>query len=471
LCAASTGGSWKLETNDTSRWPLGRAWRGRIAFAAASAVFVVARALPFARARVGLVLDSFDYINLAHTKSPLAALAAKRPPTFLLVMKMLSGRWQFVTWAQFTIAVAAWILLAAVAARAARSTVGKVVTVAVVLLVGSCLDVIQWDRLISTESLTISLGVLLVAASFWLYERVVPVRCAIVGVLALLWGMLRDANAVVVGVVGVGLAISMLARRSRVRARILAVAGACLVTLGLSFVSGAIGARWEQPIQNVVTMRLLRSPERRDFLLARGLPFSPTQARRTAGHCVNPVGAFYCRRVTDPAFYRWIDHDARDVYFQSWFAFPATTLWEPIANARLTVGTEIPVSLVSGTGFTDPTGRSIENWMFPRSPRVIIGWLALDALALAFTVRRRGWPRSATVPVVLVLLTYPHLWAVWTGDAFDVTRHALAASVQLRLGLWLTTVALVDAWMPAAAAEAGPLPSPVPEVPNNPRSR
>ena len=142
----------------------GRIWHGRVAFAVAAAVFVVARGLPFtAHARVGLVLDSYDYIRLAHTKSPLAALAASRPPVILLVMKVLSGRWELVTWAQFTITVIAWILLAAVAQpRGPHAVQGAFATVAIIFLIGSGLDVVQWDRLIGTESLSLSLGVLLV---------------------------------------------------------------------------------------------------------------------------------------------------------------------------------------------------------------------------------------------------------------------------------------------------------------------
>ena len=436
----------------------GRGALGWAAFAVASAVFVVARAIPFAHSRVALVFDSYDYIKLAHSKSPLAALAAKRPPVFLLVMKMLSGRWQFVTWAQFAIAVAAWILLAAVAARGSRSVAGKVAAVVTVLLLGSCLDVVQWDRLIGTESLTISLGVLLISAWYLLYERFRPWRMTFVVVLTILWGMLRDANAIVVGVVGIGLGLWMLVHRSRVRGQVFAVAGVCLLTLVLSFVSGDIGARWEEPVKNVVTMRVLLSPERRDFFLARGLPLDRRQVRSVAGRCVNPAGAFFCKKVTDPRFYDWIDHHARSVYFQSWFSFPATSLWEPLAHSRLTIGTQLPLGLVAFNGLDDPSGRSIERWVFPRSPRVLVGWLVLDALALAYTVRRRGWPRAAMLPVVLVVLTYAHLWAIWTGDAFDVTRHALAASVQLRLGLWLTTVAVLDAWLPAPAPDEAPAP-------------
>jgi hypothetical protein len=434
----------------------GRTWFGRAAFAIAAAVFVVARAIPFAHARVGLVLDSYDYIKLAERTTPMGALAAKRPPTFLLVMKMLSGRWQFVTWGQFTIAVGAWILLAWVAARSMRTPVAKVATAVVVLLLGSCLDVAQWDRFIGTESLSISLGVLLVAAALWLRERVVPSRVAVVIVIALLWGMLRDANAIVVGIAGVALAIWVLVRRARSRALLAVVAGACIATLALSLVSGAVGARWEQPLTNVVTMRVLKSPERRDYFIARDLPLSSRTLRRVKGRCVNRTGGFLCVRITDPAFYRWIDHDARGVYFDSWFAFPATSLWEPLAHVRQSIGTRLPLSDAAFTGLDDPIGRSIETTMIPRSPRVLVIWLAIDALALAFTVRRRGWPTAATLPVALILLTYPHLWAVWTGDAFDVNRHALAASIQLRLGLWLASLAVLDAWSTALVARRRP---------------
>jgi hypothetical protein len=426
----------------------GRSTREHLAFVVAAVAFVGARAFPFAHARVGRVLDSYDYINLAHSKPQLGLLAAKRPPAFLLTMKVLRGHLGLVTWVQFSVAVVAWIVLAAVAARAMRTVPGKIAVVAVVLLVGSCLDVVQWDRLIGTESLSISLGVLLVAAAFWMRERVTPARCAVVAGLALVWGMLRDANAVVVGVVGVGLTIWVLARRSRARASLVALAGVCIATFALSLVSADVGGRWQQPIQNVVTLRVLPSPERRAYFLDHGLPLDPDQARAAAGRCINPSGAFLCVRVTEPAFYRWISHDARTVYFDSWWAFPATTLWEPLAHIRLSVGTEVPLAAVAFTQLKAPIARWIENVVFPRSPRVLAGWLAVDAIALAITVRRRGWIHSATVPVVLVLLTYPHLWAVWTGDAADVSRHALAASVQLRLGLWLLAAAIVDAWTP-----------------------
>ena len=45
----------------------------------------------------------------------------------------------------------------------------------------------------------------------------------------------------------------------------------------------------------------------------------------------------------------------------------------------------------------------------------------------------------------LIVLTYVHIWVVWTGDAVELARHGLGAAVQLLLGLWLLTLGLLDA--------------------------
>jgi hypothetical protein len=112
----------------------------------------------------------------------------------------LLGSRQLVTWGQLTVAIASCVILAVVVSRSLKTRIGRIGGVAAVLLLGSCLDVVQWDRLIGTESLSISLGVMVVAAAFWLRERLTPWRAATFCTLAFVWGMLRDANAIVIGV-------------------------------------------------------------------------------------------------------------------------------------------------------------------------------------------------------------------------------------------------------------------------------
>jgi hypothetical protein len=46
--------------------------------------------------------------------------------------------------------------------------------------------------------------------------------------------------------------------------------------------------------------------------------------------------------------------------------------------------------------------------------------------------------------LLLIVLFYPHATIVWHGEANDIGRHALLASVHLRLGFWLLLIALTD---------------------------
>jgi hypothetical protein len=209
-------------------------------------------------------------------------------------------------------------------------------------------------------------------------------------------------------------------------------------------VSSNVGERWQQPMQNVVTFRVLTSPERADFFLRRGLPVSPVDARRIAGRCVNPVGAFLCEKVTDPAFYDWIDRRARPTYVRSLLAFPATTLWEPLGHEREIIGTRLPVAEVTGTRLHASYADTLEQLVFPRSPRAVLVWLALLAIGLVVLGSQVARP-ILVVACGLILLTYVHLWVVWTGDAVELQRHGLSAAWQLHIGGWLLTLGLLDA--------------------------
>jgi hypothetical protein len=81
-----------------------------------------------------------------------------------------------------------------------------------------------------------------------------------------------------------------------------------------------------------------------------------------------------------------------------------------------------------------------------RNPALAITWAValLVLMALAWRRRLRG---AYVIAAALVLAAYPDLWLVWVGDAEEVTRHSVLATLQLHLGLWLGTVWLVDAYL------------------------
>jgi hypothetical protein len=405
--------------------------------------FVLARAIPFARARVGLDFDSFDYLALARHDSIGGVLAAHRPPVYLLFLKLLGENRQLVTWVQILVALAAWVWLAAATARNLRSRPGRAIGFLAILFVGSSLGMAQWDRVIGTESLSISLGVTTMAAVLWWWDRWSPLGVAAVCASATLWALLRDANAAMVGVAGVVVLVVAATRRGIRRPLILIGVVALAASVG-AIVSSNIGVRWRQPMQDVVTLRLLSSPERASFLLRHGLPLSRAEAHDLAGQCANPVGAFLCKKVTNQRFYDWIDQRSRSVYARSWFAFPATTAWEPLAHEREIIGIRLPVAEITGTqlhaGFAEP----VDVVAFPRSPIVVLAWIAILAVGVALLGARRPIP-LASIACALIALTYVHLWVVWNGDAAELARHGLAASLQLALGLWFLSIGLVDA--------------------------
>jgi len=412
----------------------------------AIALYAIARFVPFARARVGMVLDSFDYLELARHTSWLGLLAARRPPVYLLVLRVLGENRQLVTWLQLLVGTVAWAWLAVATARNLRTGAGRAVGFSAILVLGSSLEVVQWDRLIGTESFSISLGVMVVAAVLWWWARWSVAGVALVSVLIALWALVRDANAVVAGTSGALVIVVVLVRRTGALRPLSVVGVVAVIVASGAVVSSNLGERWRQPIQNIVTFRVLPSPERTNYFLRRGLPVSPVEARRLTGRCVNPVGAFMCEKVTDPEFYEWIDRRARATYARSWFAFPATTLWEPLAHLRRMTGIRVPVADIAGTHLRAPYADAVERLVFPRSPRVLLAWLLLLVVGLGVLGSRVA--RSLLVVAVgLIALTYVHLWAVWTGDAVEPERHGLSAAVQLQLGLWLLSAGLLDAWL------------------------
>jgi hypothetical protein len=83
--------------------------------------------------------------------------------------------------------------------------------------------------------------------------------------------------------------------------------------------------------------------------------------------------------------------------------------------------------------------------MYPPSAAAVLVWLALAA-AIAAWLARAGLGRAVWfIPGAVVLLQFPHAAAVWHGDAWGVTRHALAVGVLTRLGLLVLTLFLIDA--------------------------
>ena len=70
-------------------------------------------------------------------------------------------------------------------------------------------------------------------------------------------------------------------------------------------------------------------------------------------------------------------------------------------------------------------------------------------LALVITIiasLRKAWQKNPAwlIPMILILLVFPHYFLVWHGDVLGIDRHVITASIQLYLGTWLLVLLAVD---------------------------
>lgn len=410
--------------------------------------FVLLRVVPFAGANTGRGIDTFVYAdasNLSIFSSEF--LAGQRAVGYPLYMKLLFHNDTAVVVGQLLLGVAAWIALAITAMRATKHPVVRVSVPIIVFVLGATFEVIQWDRIMSTESLTISLGVAFLAALLWLREQWTIPRVVMVSVLACALASLRDANGTFLGVVAGAILLAVVVRAAPKRTLILAAVFVCVGVMSLA--SATAGHRGDIPMRNLITFRILHSPERQASFEQAGMPLTPAEIDQVRGRCIASEQPSPCVIIADDEFHEWIRDDARVVYVKSLVKFPATTVWEPVAHVRDSLGTRVRVEhpLAANTRERSPVGHFLEAVFFVRNPLAVVlaalAVLATSIYALA-TKRRDGHQGAFVVAAAIIALTYPHLALVWTGDALEVTRHSLLASVMLRIGIWLGAIWLLD---------------------------
>src|SRR5437763_1899002 len=122
--------------------------------------------------------------------------AGLRGFTYPLFLKAFHGS-ESRTIAQLVLSTAAWLVLAAAIARCIHSRWLRPIAFAVFLAFSLTTEVILWDELIISESVTFALLALLVAAWIMLIRSPRSRWAAVVLVLTLLWAFARDTNAYV----------------------------------------------------------------------------------------------------------------------------------------------------------------------------------------------------------------------------------------------------------------------------------
>jgi glycosyltransferase involved in cell wall biosynthesis len=385
--------------------------------------------------------------------------AGPRPATVPLAYWLVAGGIDGALALQLVVACLAWSVLGLVVMRAVRTRWLKPVALGLVLAFSLSREIAEWDRVVLSESLSLSLLALLVAAAMLYVER--PGRWRLGALLAVgaLYAFARDANAYDLLIAIPVFAVAAFAQRSRRTLHVVAAAG-WLVIFAASSASAAAGTRFEQPFYQVVGLRVLPDAAAVSYFERYGMPMSPA-LREMTGKPALAAGAFF----HDPrlkSFRAWAHRDGQRVYVRYRLSHPTASVLVPGSQLVALLSPLAELRSYAPRAWALFNGTQLKGlpsaWLFP--DRDAPGFVLAGALGFAAaTALLAGWRRSWLVPAFLVAAAVPLAILVFHGDAGGVGRHELIPAAQVRLGLWLLLLVALDA---ALLARRRPAPQEVP---------
>lgn len=380
--------------------------------------------------------DSCSYYNLARTPLTDGSFwGALKPPVALLFYKLFGGYdcegigpgfYDFhaddagLLLGQTAFSLAAFSFLALACARTARTGKGRLFLFVFPLLFSLVPEVREWNSRAFSESLSISLFVVFTGAwILFLSTRRSPWLVG-VAVAALAWGGARDTNAYVLVMIAGIIAISMVFKFFK-SAR-LPMTALCFWFIGiftLSNFSAEAGGRWVAPFYNVIGQRILPVPEYVSWFSSHGMPVGPELLKRTGKWASDDGWAFFGNSRLEN-FRAWASDHGKSTYVKFLISHFVYSMTAPAFGFFDSRGLLLVGLLLIGNGLT---------------------------ICLAAISWRRRWlhrlPHLA-VPLVMVLLSTPHAWLAWHGDAMETMRHSLTAFLQVLLGSGLLLLYVLD---------------------------
>jgi hypothetical protein len=228
--------------------------------------------------------------------------------------------------AQMAIGVVCWSALALVVAHSLRHRILARVGAASVLLLGLCVQVTEWDVLILSESLALSLTALLLAAILWWRRR--RTTPALVGALVVLtlWVFTRELQAAVYLPICAVVIVWVL-----LRARRYVWVAAVLAALGAwsGYAANGNNDILADNAHNLLVLRILQEPDGVSFFARRGLPDLEILRREAT------TRQFTGRRsvvLKDPVWTKWIEDHWIPTYSAWLIRHPVATIRRPFGN-------------------------------------------------------------------------------------------------------------------------------------------
>ncbi len=401
--------------------------RGGVALVVGAVSYIAVRVAFTASRSVTSVDDTVGYQSVSFLGS------AARPWVLPALFAITSDR-VFVL-AQTVVSASAFVLLALSIASTLRDRRVAVVVGVWIALIGLAPRVTTWDAMLITESLSISLTLMLL--SVIVRRDLLSHRWVAIGAAAtfVLWTFLRDAHGLLAVPVAVVVGALLIRRRQPL------LAGVLLVVALLAFLSGRNNREIEAfNVSANVTYHVSYDADRLAWMLDHGMP----------DVAALDVGDPFARQDAlnnDVVFQEWARGPGLNTYVRFLVAHPEFTL-KAVPAIVLDVDFH-PEGMVDHTfaEYPDPPPSVPFTLVWPReataySLALLVGALGVVLWAERSQRDRRLWATQA----LLVLTTIPHAFLVYHGAPIELARHAVVLSTVLVVSLvWIIAVGIDEA--------------------------
>src|SRR5262245_58404754 len=369
---------------------------------------------------------------------------AVRLPVVPLFFRALGRDGEVIVLVQAVLGAASWGVLALVLARRYSSLVVGWAVGTAVLIFSLTATVTVWDGLLLSESLSISLLVLLIAASMWAFGQPSLARAAVAVGVAGVWVFARDSNAYMLGVASLAVGVLALVGSVPRPAFMIAIAWAVLAVAAL--VAQSASPRWELALYDVLGKRILTDRSATEEFARAGMPVTPavlTMRDRFAAQG-------FQTRPELAELRRWTHEQGRQAYLRYLAQHPDKTLLGPFR----------PRPCPTRNPACFPITGAVEFYAARHWPSAFSG--TFDAIvgqrfdvkqylgAVAFCVLSgivglwRGRSRDYGWAIYLSLGSFAFAVLAWSASSQEVVRHTIDMWIYVTLGVIMSFGAIAD---------------------------
>jgi len=291
-----------------------------------------------------------------------------------------------------------------------------------------------------TESLSVSFLALFIAIGIWCLEGWQISKVVLICLSGVALAFTRDTNAWLLLMLAGLLTFTVIMGWSR--PRVLTLAAVFGIIFLISNANANLGGRWVFPLNNLIAKRVLTDHAAVAFFKSCGMPVSP-KLMRVAGKFANAEERLLFEDPELNAFRLWLRADGKSCYIRWIISSIAMRIREMMAEFdRLISFSDVDKFFARRYDPLMPI--VVGNFFYPERFSL---WIWVVCACAAFVaIWRRLWVNNPLwfVFIGLAILTPPHLFLTWHGDAMAPERHSLSVGVQLYLGFWILVLLGLD---------------------------